>query len=92
MEQQLTHENWTYCHYKSSQLKAFISLGGELSEDVQLLYMVTLTDHDHNELYQSTHKALDNALADINSRYQSWDFVDAEAGPSGEGCTSCEAH
>ena len=92
MNTSITLENWTYCHYKSLQLKAFISLGGEPGKSIELRYLVTLTDHENQELYQTSHSELEDALLDLNSRYQHWDLVDAEQGSQGEGCSSCHAH
>lgn len=90
----ITQENWTSCFYKSLQLKAFISLGADIpqaeGQDPPLLYFVTLTNHDHEELFQREFNHLSKALEDINHRYGHWEFIDAEN--KGEGCSSCEAH
>ena len=65
-------ENWTYSHYYSNPLRAFVSLGAapiEGSDEVQMQYLVTLTDKDYQELFQSTHTDLIEALNLLNEKY-----------------------
>lgn len=90
----ITNENWTYCHFKNLKLKAFISLGAEPNDEneIQELFFVTVTDFDDKELFQSEHYSLEEAMGALNSRYDSWEFVDATNGQSGDGCSSCSAH
>lgn len=60
-------------------------------QDVEFQYLVTMTDKDYMELYQSSHKTLEEAVKVINEKYGHWDFQDAGTA-SGDGCTSCAAH
>jgi hypothetical protein len=88
-------ENWGHSHYKSTDLKALITFGAELDAAGQPreLYYVTLTDHDHQEVFQRTFTALSTAIDEINQAYGHWEFVDALEGSStGGGCSSCSAH
>jgi hypothetical protein len=88
-------ENWTYTHYFSDPLRAFVSLGAapiENSNEVLMQYLVTLTDRDYQELYQSVHEAIDEALLALNEKYGHWEFKDAGARIDGDGCSSCAAH
>jgi hypothetical protein len=93
----ITQENWTSTHYSSEPLRAFISMGAEPVEteaglqEVEFQYLVTMTDKDYMELYQSAHKTLEEALHVINEKYGHWDFQDAGT-TSGDGCSSCAAH
>ncbi|MCO4795270.1 MAG: hypothetical protein KC493_16245 [Bacteriovoracaceae bacterium] len=92
----VNQENWNYAFYKSSKLKAFISLVGEEKEgETQLLYTVTVTDPDDNEKFQVDFSELDSALLKLNDQYGHWSFINLEKGEdkdSGDGCGSCAAH
>lgn len=88
-------ENWTYSHFYSAPLRAFVSLGAapvENSDEVIMQYLVTLTDKDYQELYQSTHEDLNVALSILNEKYGHWDLQDALHKTEGDGCSSCAAH
>ncbi len=88
-------ENWTYSHYYSAPLRAFVSLGAAPvadSEEVIMQYLVTLTDKDYQELFQSTHTNLDEALALLDEKYGHWELQDPLHKTDGDGCTSCAAH
>jgi len=88
-------ENWTYTHYFSDPLRAFVSIGAspaEESEEVIMQYLVTLTDKDYQELYQSVHTTIEEALSALNEKYGHWDFKDAGARTDSNGCDSCAAH
>ncbi|MGZ3787202.1 MAG: hypothetical protein ACXVLQ_01695 [Bacteriovorax sp.] len=88
-------ENWTYSHFYSDPLRAFVSLGAapkENSDEVIMQYLVTLTDKDYQELYQSTHEDLNVALALLNEKYGHWELKNALQSSSGDGCSSCAAH
>jgi hypothetical protein len=93
----ITNDNWTSTHYASEPLRAFVSLGAEPVEtpeglqEVEFQYLVTMTDKDYMELYQSSHKTLEEALQVINEKYGHWDFQDAGT-KNGDGCSSCAAH
>ena len=71
----ITQENWTSSHYYSEPLRAFVSLGAapietpEGLQEVEFQYLVTMTDKDYQELYQSIHLSLDEALAVLNEKY-----------------------
>lgn len=97
----ITAENWTFTHFFSDPLRAFISLGAAPAQGadeaatasvVEIQYLVTLTDKDYQELYQSIHPTLEEALATLNEKYGHWEFKDAWARTDGDGCSSCAAH
>ncbi|TNE99415.1 MAG: hypothetical protein EP326_08195 [Deltaproteobacteria bacterium] len=91
----INQENWNFTYYKSSKLKAFISLSGEnRGDEVQILYTLTVTDEDDNEKFQAGFESLPQAVTKINSQYGHWEFVDLEQGKSSDdgGCGSCAAH
>lgn len=91
----INKENWTYSHFYSAPLKAFVSLGASLPldcEEVALEYLVTLTDKDYQELFQSSHFDLDEALLLLNDKYGNWEFIDSLNKAEGDGCSSCAAH
>jgi len=88
-------ENWSYSHYYSEPLRAFVSLGAspvEGTEKVQIQYLVTLTDKDYQELFQSTHDSLEAAIEVLNDKYSNWQFLDGLNKTEGDGCTTCAAH
>lgn len=95
----INNENWTYTHFYSGPLRAFVSLGAAPVEDdsgvvdgVVMQYLVTLTDKDYQELFQSTHYDLNEALVLLNEKYSHWELKDALNNGSGDGCSSCAAH
>ena len=94
----ISSDNWTSSHFYSEPLRAFISLGAEPIEtpeglqEVEFQYLVTMTDKDYIELYQSSHKTLDEALQVLNEKYGHWSLQDANAKVDGDGCSSCAAH
>ncbi|MBT3584179.1 MAG: hypothetical protein HN509_04695 [Halobacteriovoraceae bacterium] len=84
-ETKLSCDNWTFCHFKSLQLKAFICIGGEPDTD-HPIYSVTTTDEDEQEFFQKDFDQLQSAVEFINGRYGAWEFVDAQ---NKSGCDSC---
>lgn len=94
----ITEQNWTSSHFYSHPLRAFVSLGAAPKEtamgttEVEFQYLVTMTDTDYNELYQSIHNNLEDALANLNQKYGHWELKDAGAKAAGDGCSSCAAH
>lgn len=93
--QKINSENWTSAHFYSAPLRAFISLGAspdETAHDPKIDYLVTLTDNDYQELFQSIHPTLDEALMVLNSKYGQWELRDAFVKTEGDGCSSCAAH
>ncbi len=94
----INENNWTYTQYQSKPLRAFVSLGAIPVEDingaleVQYQYLVTMTDEDYIELFQSTHLSLNEAIKVINEKYGHWDFNETNSKNSGDGCSSCAAH
>ncbi|ATH07281.1 hypothetical protein BIY24_04820 [Halobacteriovorax marinus] len=88
---ELTLENWTFVHYKTQQYKAFISMGAS-PKTQEIQYFVTVTDNENQEIFQSSHSVLEDALSDINKRYGHWSIFDAENPPESDGCSSCSAH
>ena len=88
----ITTENWNHCGLKTSKLRVFIGMGavpGPKSPD--LIYCVTVSDGDFQEIHQTDFDTMDRALAFINTRYEKWDFYDLRQGEGG-GCGSCSAH
>ena len=88
-------QNWTFCQYNSSNLKAFVSLSGEPTEDGDsvFLYNVTVTDQEDLEIFQSDHPSLDQAIDIINNKYGHWNFTNLTVQSGNEsGCGSCSAH
>ena len=88
-------ENWTSAHFYSAPLRAFVSLGAapiENSNEVEIQYLVTLTDKDYQEIYQSIHLDLNIALLLLNEKYGHWELQDAVNKTDGDGCSSCAAH
>lgn len=76
----INQENWTSSHYYSDPLRAFISLGASPSDsgdEAQIHYLVTVTDKDFQEVFQSTHGNLEAAIAILNEKYGHWDMIDA---------------
>lgn len=92
MQNNMTIENWTYCHFLLETQKAFISFGADPIAPDDLLYFATVTDLEGKELFQKSFKDLNKCLEFINLRYQDWDFIDALAPKKAEGCDSCAAH
>ena len=90
----INQENWTHCHFTNSPLRAFVSLGAapEGENDFTFQYLVTLTDGDYQEIFQSIHPTLDEALVVLNEKYGQWTFQDATAPAAASGCSSCAAH
>jgi hypothetical protein len=98
MKNLINTQNWTFSQYKSSKIRAFISLGGEVgpNEEFQELYLVTTTDEEFTkEFFQKPFRELEKAMEFINNRYGHWDFLNLEKAPkssSDSGCSSCAAH
>lgn len=91
----INNENWNYTYYKSSKLKAFISLSGEAeADDVVLFYTLTVTDEDDIEKFQTRFESVEKAVEAANGKYGHWEFVDMEKGKASDdgGCGSCAAH
>jgi hypothetical protein len=94
----IDQENWTFCQYNSLELKAFISIAGEPSDqdEVSFLYNVTVTDHENLEIFQLTFPDLALAVTEINKKYRHWDFNNLTVTSSDKsddgGCGSCSAH
>ncbi len=90
----INEQNWTYTHYKATDFKAFVSIGGapELADD-DFIYMATIIDTNENEILQKDFKSIDAACDFLNSKYSDlWDFVDARVAKKEGGCDSCAAH
>ncbi len=90
------HSNWTTSYLKNEDLKAFVSLVAEPSEDFQSVvnfYSVTLTNRDGEELFQELFLQLETALNELETKYSDWKLVEmAKTLSEGEGCSSCAAH
>jgi hypothetical protein len=93
--QKINTDNWTSAHFYSAPLRAFVSLGAapvENSDEVEIQYLVTLTDKDYQELFQSIHQDLNIAIDLLNEKYGHWELQDALIKTDGDGCSSCAAH
>ncbi len=62
----------------------------DLASEAQISYVVTLTDLEHQELFQSEFSDLDHAVTCLNERYGHWEFFDAENPPQTDGCSTCD--
>lgn len=91
---QIDTENWTYRRYKGPDSFAFISMGAEPREnqEPEILYFVTLTNFDYEEIFQRPFRSLDLALSYLNKTYSKWSLVEAGGKTDGDGCSSCAAH
>jgi hypothetical protein len=87
-------DNWTYTHYKATDMKAFISFGASADIlDDSFIYMTTILDSENNEIFQKDFSTVDDACHFINNKYSNlWDFVDARSTKKEGGCSSCTAH
>jgi len=91
---QITEENWTYTHYKATDFKAFVSIGGspELGSD-GFIYMATILDSNENEVLQKDFESINAVCNFLNTKYSDlWDFIDARVAKKEGGCDSCAAH
>lgn len=90
----MNQDNWNYSSYISNDLKVFIALSAQPSNNSEeLFYSVTSLQSDEVEVFQQDFNQLEDAIAFANKRYGHWDFVDPlEGKSSGEGCGSCAAH
>ena len=89
----ITPENWNYCGLRTRQLRAFVAMGavpGGDSAPPDVIYCVTVSDEDFQEIHQRDFDTLEKALSFINVRYGEWEFYDLQEG--GGGCGSCSAH
>lgn len=87
----ITPENWTFCFFKTEDLKAFISLlGVPEADETRVNYVVTLTDKEHQEIFQNEFNTLNEAIVVLNQRYGHWEFFNAESPPEQGGCSSCD--
>lgn len=90
---QITEENWPYSRLKNELFQAFISFGAKPEgDDICLVYSVTVTDPDFQEVLQKNFTDLDPALEFINKTYGHWTYQLAQEKASGDGCSSCAAH
>lgn len=93
----ITADNWTFSHFTSANLQAFIHLGAEPaatdSDQVNILYLLTVLKDPEGqveELFQWEFAELHEAIAAINEKYGNWQLGDRSQGSGG--CGSCEAH
>ena len=91
MENIITPDNWTNCFFTLNDLKAFISIGADPEHNSEITFYVTLTNKDHEEIFQTEYQSLDEAIKVINQKYQEWNFTDT-LNPQSGGCDSCGAH
>lgn len=91
----ITSDNWTFTHFSSADLQAFIHLGAEPAihedDEITILYLVSVLKNQEEELFQWEYKELHDAITAINEKYGQWELTDRSQG-SGGGCGTCEAH
>ncbi|MCK6595609.1 MAG: hypothetical protein L6Q33_10440 [Bacteriovoracaceae bacterium] len=95
--EKIHHSNWMTSYYKNQNLKAFISLVADLHpsnpELVVTHYGLTMTNTDGEELFQELFLDIDQALNELNERYDDWKLIEmAKTLSDGDGCSSCAAH
>ena len=88
---EINYDNWTFVHYKTNDMKSFISVGAN-PKSLEIQYFLTVTDTENQEIFQSSHDQLEDAISAINGNYGHWDIFDAENPPEANGCTDCSAH
>lgn len=91
----MTQENWNYSYFKQNQNKAFISFCAqpiENTKEIAIHYAITVTDSDDNEIFQQNYLNLNDAISQINQRYQEWDYFNLSERSDAGGCGSCSAH
>ena len=86
-------ENWNVCHYKSLNLKGFITLSAleDPLHGIRLLYSVTITEDDRRDVFQKDFSRLDDACHFLNRHYAHWEFVNIQDQGLGGGCATCQA-
>ena len=96
MGQKITELNWNTAFYYSDNLMAFISMGASLDfegKDPIIQYLVNLTTKDYEDIYQSSHLSLEEAVATLNIKYEDWELKNLAAPDTSEnGCSTCSAH
>jgi hypothetical protein len=95
MTAKINASNWNTTHYFSENFIAFISLGAEPAlneEEVQIQYHVTLSSKDYEDVYQSSHGSLENALESLNQKYSDWQLKNLAQEKEDSGCSTCAAH
>jgi hypothetical protein len=88
-------DNWTSSYYQTDKLRSFVCLSAAPAHESepQLIYSLTVTDHEHKEIMQSDYNSLDDALAQLNNRYGAWELIIPGVKSSSDGgCGSCSAH
>lgn len=91
----ITSDNWTFVHFSLNSNKAFVTIGGNLndkSQDFELIYFVTVTNSDFEEIFQKTFATLEQAILFANANYSHWEYNDALNSNNSSECTSCVAH
>lgn len=91
----MTQQNWSYSFFKHEQNKAFISFcaqPADNTEEVTVLYAITVVDGDDNEIFQQSYVMLSEALNQINQRYKQWDYYNLSERSDSNGCATCSAH
>jgi hypothetical protein len=91
VQNQVSIDNWTFTHFISQDLKAFIALGGEMKQDqVEILYNVTVLGDENKEVFVKSFQELEQAILFINQRYGHWSTLDGRV--AAQGCGTCSAH
>jgi hypothetical protein len=89
--QLINTENWGHARLTTSKLQAFISLGGEPTDDeVQFTYNVVVADLDYKEIHGQKFTQLESAMAFINQKYGHFKLVNSLTAQK-SGCSDCSA-
>jgi hypothetical protein len=95
MSTKITTENWNTALYHSDNLIAFVSLGAapvENESEIEVRYYVTLSNKDYEDIYQSGHKSIEEAVLVLNQKYGDWPIKSLMQAESDSGCSTCTAH
>lgn len=92
---QIHQDNWTTARFQGPETLAFIALGAKPSKsgEAELVWSLTVTDLEYQEIFQQSYSSLELALEQINKKYSHWTLTDAGLKiRDGDGCSSCHAH
>ncbi|MAX65413.1 MAG: hypothetical protein QF441_16375 [Bacteriovoracaceae bacterium] len=92
---QFNQFNWNTAQYISEKYKAIIGLAASPQTANELIYVVTVIDQNHNEVFTKDFNTLELACTYINNKYADlWEFKDLSVAPANSegGCSTCVAH
>ena len=88
MQNTLTDENFTYCHYNWNTRQAGIGLIFDPERNRYVYNAYCIETELLKELFTCEYDHLDEALEVINAEYGNWEFKNVE---DKKGCGSCAA-